>query len=239
MVHVVKGNGNQPAARHCFVNRRRSSGPGTGSCGSGPPPDGRGARRAVGGDWSDLHHRAGRVRCHGPGIQPSELGLERRRRGALPRRRETARTKRRPSPSLPPTRRRLPRGARSVPRLVSRERGRGQRLERPSRKPSGSPAISRRRSGIIARRCGWHERSVTPTAWANTYIRGNLAELALDRKDWPGARTVTACRVQVMPSAMSCSESFSSAGFPKKSRPKAAGSHQLTLYLPRLRARPA
>ena len=28
MVHVVKINGNQPAARQCFVHRRRSSGAG-------------------------------------------------------------------------------------------------------------------------------------------------------------------------------------------------------------------
>lgn len=53
-------------------------------------PDGRGARRALGGDWSGLLRRADRFRCHGPGIpQAPEPGLERRRRDALPPRRET------------------------------------------------------------------------------------------------------------------------------------------------------
>ena len=55
---------------------------------------------------------------------------------------------------LPRRHRRLPRGARSVPQLVRRERGRGHRPERPRRCRAATPAISRRRSGIIARRCG-------------------------------------------------------------------------------------
>ena len=72
--------------------------------------------------------------------------------------------------------------------LVRRERGRGHRPERPRRCREAAPAISRRRSGIIARRCGWPARSITPRAWPT--ITGNLAALALDRKDWPGAETL-------------------------------------------------
>ena len=54
--------------------------------------------------------------------------------------------------------------------------------------PRRIPAISRRRSGIIARRCGWPARSVTRRAWPD--FTGNLAALALDREDWPGAETL-------------------------------------------------
>ena len=53
---------------------------------------------------------------------------------------------------------------------------------------NGSLAISRRRSGIIAKRCGWPVWSVTVRAWPS--YTGNLAGLALDRKDWPGAETL-------------------------------------------------
>ena len=69
---------------------------------------------------------------------------------------------------LPRRHRRLPRSARTVSQPVRRERGRGHRPERPRRKPSNIPAISRRRSGIIARRCASHARSVMPRAWPTT-----------------------------------------------------------------------